>query len=87
MESIHFNKDKPENHNIYISNLRDNHVLIYNGSEWQLRERDDVPLDLVYIKSGALELEIRALERKINKTSLQHLAELNAEARGNLMNY
>jgi len=41
MESIHFNLNKPENHNIYISNMRDNHVLIYDGNEWQLRERDN----------------------------------------------
>jgi len=40
VESIHFNKNKPENHNIYISNMRDNYVLIYDGRNWQLRERE-----------------------------------------------
>ena len=42
VEQMHFNKDKPEYHNIYISNMRDNHVLIYNGEKWTLAERDTV---------------------------------------------
>jgi hypothetical protein len=28
---IHFNSKKPENHNVYISNLRDNYILVYDG--------------------------------------------------------
>lgn len=54
MESIHFNKNKPENHNIYISNMRDNHLLIYDGNDWQLKERDDILQDIVYNKTDIL---------------------------------
>jgi len=29
VDAIHFNKDKPENHNIYISNIRDDYILVF----------------------------------------------------------
>ena len=31
--------------------MRDNHVLIYDGSEWQLKERDNLLQDIVYNKT------------------------------------
>jgi hypothetical protein len=71
MESIHFNKNKPENHNIYISNLRDNHVLVYNGTEWQLRERDDVLLDMVYIKSDILTAKFDELVDRLDEVTIK----------------
>ena len=47
VEYIHFNQNKPENHNIYISNMRDNLVLIFDGIDWQLKERDDILQDMI----------------------------------------
>ena len=29
LEAIHFNPEKPENHNIYIPNIKNNYVMIY----------------------------------------------------------
>ena len=37
IRKIHFNPSKPENHNIYISNLKNNYVMIYDGIKWNLR--------------------------------------------------
>ena len=34
--------------------MRDNHVLIYDGNEWQLKERDDLLQDIVYNKTDML---------------------------------
>ena len=31
VEYVHFNKDIPEYNNVYISNMRDNYVMIYDG--------------------------------------------------------
>lgn len=47
IEFIHFNINKPENQNIYISNMRDNHVLIFDGEKWQLKERNDILQDII----------------------------------------
>jgi hypothetical protein len=54
VESVHFNKKKPENHNVYISNMRDNHALVYDGKEWQLQERDNVLQDMIDNKTEIL---------------------------------
>ena len=42
IEKIHFDPKKPENHNIYISNLKNNYAMIYDGNKWNLKDRDEV---------------------------------------------
>lgn len=42
IEYVHFNSDKPENHNIYIPNMRDVYVLTFDGKSWILVEREEV---------------------------------------------
>jgi hypothetical protein len=41
LEHVHFNADKPEYHNIYIPNYKNGKVMVHNGSEWGLHDRDD----------------------------------------------
>lgn len=38
----HFNPNKPEHHNVYISNMRDSHAAIYDGTQWKLMNRNEV---------------------------------------------
>jgi hypothetical protein len=45
--AIHFNKDHPENHNLYISNNRDKYINVYDGIDWKLQEKNDV-VDRLY---------------------------------------
>lgn len=47
LEKLHFDKNKPENHNVYISNMRDDHILVYDGEKWKLVDRDDM-LQTIY---------------------------------------
>jgi uncharacterized C2H2 Zn-finger protein len=42
IEHIHFDKDKPEYHNVFISNIRTKKALTYDGDDWILRESNDV---------------------------------------------
>ena len=39
MKQIHFNPQKPENMNIYIPNIKDKYLLIFNENEWQIESR------------------------------------------------
>ena len=39
IEKVHFNNDKPENKNIYISNIKNGYVMIYKDNKWQLVDR------------------------------------------------
>ena len=54
VEQMHFNKDKPEYHNVYISNMRDNYVLIFDGVKWVLTQRDELLDDMMDAKSYIL---------------------------------
>ncbi len=37
-EKIHYNPQKPENMNIYISNLKNKYVMVYENEKWQLKD-------------------------------------------------
>ena len=41
IEKIHFNPEKPENMNIYISNMKDKYLMIFDGSNWNLANKKD----------------------------------------------
>ncbi len=38
---LHFNEERPENHNVYISNMRDNYIMVFDGDKWALRDRSE----------------------------------------------
>jgi hypothetical protein len=41
IEKVHFNPDKPENMNIYIPNIKNNYMMVYNNGNWELKCRKD----------------------------------------------
>ena len=41
VREIHFNP-KTRNHNIYISNLKNHFILVYDGIKWNLHNRNDI---------------------------------------------
>ena len=41
IEKVHFNKDKPENMNIYISSIKGNYIMVYKDNEWQIANRKE----------------------------------------------
>jgi hypothetical protein len=47
VEQVHFDKNKPENHNVYISNMRADYGLIYDGKQWAIHNKEDL-LDNMY---------------------------------------
>jgi hypothetical protein len=46
IEKVHFNPEKPENMNLYISNIKSNHIMIYKDNKWLLVKNAE--LDSVY---------------------------------------
>ena len=53
-EQVHFDRNKPENHNVYISNIQTNYAIVYDGKDWKLKERDNVLQQLVDDKTAIL---------------------------------
>ena len=41
IERVHFNENKPENMNIYISNMKGNYAMIYKEDKWQIVNKKD----------------------------------------------
>ena len=58
IEKIHFNPKKPENHNIYISNLKNNYVMIYDGHKWNLQNQEEAIEDLIDTNEFVLEQKL-----------------------------
>ena len=46
IEKIHYNPSKPENMNVYISNLKDKYIMIYENGAWNIKNKDI--LDSIY---------------------------------------
>ena len=55
IKKIHFDKKKPENHNIYISNIKNNYIMIYDGIKWDLRDRNEIINDMIENNTSILE--------------------------------
>jgi hypothetical protein len=58
VKRIHFNPKKPENHNVFISNLKSGHIMIYDGKQWNTYVRDEVVNDIFDDKHDILEQKI-----------------------------
>lgn len=70
VKRIHFDRNIPVNHNIYISNLRDSYVFTYDGDTWRLNNREETLKNLYGHSSNILinkfeELKDKDLGRKI----------------------
>jgi hypothetical protein len=42
IEKVHFDENKPENHNINITNIKSKHLHIYEDDKWTLKDKVDV---------------------------------------------
>ena len=58
IKKIHFNPEKPENHNVYISNIKNNFVMFYDGDKWVIKDRDESIQDLIDTNEFILEQKL-----------------------------
>ncbi len=58
IKKIHFNPNKPENHNIYISNIKNSYVMLYDGTKWNLKNRDEAIINLIDDKELIMEQKL-----------------------------
>jgi DNA repair exonuclease SbcCD ATPase subunit len=60
IEKVHFNDKKPENKNIYISNIKNGYVMLYKDNKWQLVDRKSQIDDLYDYNEVVLDTWYRA---------------------------
>ena len=70
IEKIHFNKKKPENKNIALTNKRDNMIKVFRGSGWKYQDRSYVVDEL--IKNNYYRLDNFFEEEGKNKMTDDH---------------
>ena len=71
VEKLHFDENTPENHNVYISNLRDEYVLMFDGKKWRLNNRDDALQQLYEDKSDILETKFEELIEQLDESTIK----------------
>jgi hypothetical protein len=71
VEKLHFDKNMPENHNVYISNLRDDYVLMYDGKIWRLKDREDALQQLYEDNSNILETKFEELIAQLDEPTIK----------------
>ena len=87
IEKIHFNPDKPENMNIYISNIKDKYLMVYEYGNWNLKTKT-TELDSLYENKEILleewldeyQYQYPELKEKFNRY-------LNNKEKDDVMNY
>ena len=76
IEHVHFNKKKPENKNIILTNSRDNKLKIYKNNKWIFCDKSETLNDLVDNKYFILEnhfyTETDVIEKKLNDFQLSN---------------
>ena len=58
IKKIHFNPTKPENHNVYISNIKNKYAMVYDGNKWNLNNQDETIGDLIDINESFFEQKL-----------------------------
>lgn len=69
IEYVHFNENKPEYHNCFISNMRDKYAITYDGINWNLTEANEVINTLKDDKQIFLENKFEEFYDSLNKTT------------------
>ena len=58
IKKLHFDPKKPENHNIYISNLKNNYIMVYDDDKWNIQDRNEIIHDMIEDNTNILEDKI-----------------------------
>ena len=67
IELIHFNDNKPENTNMYISNIKSQYAYVFNGKQWNLISKDELIDDLYDRKCIILLEKYEILKGELNE--------------------
>lgn len=66
IENIHFNKNVPENHNVYISNINSKYAIVYENSQWKLKDRDEVIDKIKSEKFNFLDNKVDEMDKELD---------------------
>jgi hypothetical protein len=67
----HFSKEKPENCNVYISNIKSQYALIYNGEKWTITDKKKLLNELYDDNCEFLTGEYEEKKSKLDHATIQ----------------
>jgi len=92
IKRVHFNKEMPQNHNVYISNYKDNYALIFTDNKWKIIDKNEILRNLIFNSRDLLETEFdefkaSELKHKMDERSMELFQEyLNNVEEDTIMN-
>jgi hypothetical protein len=77
IEKVHFDENAPQNHNIYIPNLKSKYLSIHNGKKWETKMKNDIIDRFINKKHNQLTDKCEELEEanKISKKIIDNYNE------------
>jgi hypothetical protein len=79
IETLHFDKNKPEYHNIYISNSRGNTILQYDGEKWIIVDKTDCLQEIIDNKSSVLSEKFGELNEHLDEATKKRFERFQEE--------
>ena len=76
IKSIHFNDDRPEYRNIYITNLRDNIAYVYNGNKFEAVQKHSIINQLIDQHMNNIEVSLENYKDKLPERTIEILDKL-----------
>jgi uncharacterized C2H2 Zn-finger protein len=70
IELIHFNENKPENKNVYISNIKSQFVNVYDGQQWNLMNKNELFDDIYDNKCIIIIDKFDDMKELLNKNTI-----------------
>jgi hypothetical protein len=71
IELVHFNDDKPENANVYISNMKSQFAYVYDGKKWILKNKSELIDDIYDNKCIILLEKYDDLKNRLNDQTIK----------------
>ena len=67
---IYCNDEKPENRNIYIKNYKDEYILTFDGTDWNIERKDDILNNMIENKKNFLESKYDDYRKELPKRAV-----------------
>ena len=71
---INFNKNRPENNNIYSNNIKSKYVIAYDGEQWILLDKQETIIDMINRYGGHIEDKYYELDEKLDEFAKRKLS-------------
>ena len=71
VREVHYNDNKPEHYNVYISNKRSGDIIIYNGNKWVSKDKKEILERIYNAKGGYLQNKFTILESELSERTIK----------------